>query len=62
MGPWHDWLMVTFAEDGEDDTVENVMEQNNDRYFKEVEYPSKYYVFCCQQETGYLCNCSIMYH
>jgi len=31
--PWHDWVMVTFAENGKDDTVEDIMEQNNDRHF-----------------------------
>jgi len=30
IGPWHDWVMVTFAEDGEDNTVEDV-QQNDDR-------------------------------
>jgi len=45
MGPWHDWVMVTFAEDGEDDIVEDVMEQNDDRYFKDDEFLSNILYF-----------------
>ncbi len=45
MGPWHDWVMVTFAEDGEDDTVEDVVQQNDETYFKDDEFPSKILCF-----------------
>jgi len=47
MGPWHDWVMATFAENGDDDTVEEVMQQNNETYFRDDEFPSKILCFCC---------------
>ncbi len=45
MGIWHDWVMVTYAKDGEDDTVENVMQQNDETYFQDDEFPSKILCF-----------------
>jgi len=45
MRPWHDWIMVTFARDGEDDTVENVVQQNDEKYFQDDEFPSKFWCF-----------------
>jgi len=45
MGPWHDWVMVTFAEEGDDDTVEEEVEENDDRYFQDDEFPSKILCF-----------------
>jgi len=37
--------MVTFAEDGEDDTVENVVQQNDETYFQDDKFPSKILCF-----------------
>jgi len=35
MGPWHDWVMVTFADDGEHDTDEEELEEKDETYFQD---------------------------
>jgi len=47
IGPWHDWAMVTFAEDGEDDTLEDVMQKMMTDILKMMNVHKRYYGFCC---------------
>jgi len=45
MGPWHDWVMVTFADDGEHDTDKEELEEKDETYFQDDEFPSKILCF-----------------
>jgi len=45
MGPWHDWVMVTFANDDDDDVSNHDMQNKEEMYFQNDEFPLKILCF-----------------